>query len=622
LEAQPLFEPEIFGRYFLVDKIATGGMASIYRAKVFSHGGFEQIVAVKRILPHLTDDDGFVRMFVDEAKVSARLQHPNIVRVMDFGRHGDHYFIEMELVEGKDLRSVLKTRRREPLDPALAVFIIMEAARGLAYAHGRADIDGRPLGIVHRDVSPANILVSYDGFVKVTDFGIAKAASNQTKTEAGALKGKFQYMSPEQASGKPIDRRSDVFSLGTVLYELLCGRRAFSGGSHVGTLRKVMEGEVTPLRERMDSIPADLEAIVEKAMSPDPEDRYATAQEMHAALAGWERHNADGLASDPRAALATFMNGLFGDDIVKEKRTLQQGSRAASRMRDQAVTEGTWDASTQTLALRPPWYRRKSALAGLGGAAALLLLLIGLNFALSGSDEPGAGVLSIQSDAPVRVYVDDVFRGEGTRVFINELEEGTHAVRLVADGHLAVEEAVQITAEETLEFQRALTLDPAQQPPLVRMETEPVGAEVFVNGRSIGTAPVAWREGRAGEVYSVQARLAGYDAAELQLKDLAKGSEQTVQLKLRKRAARSPSAISRNSSAQKASGLTVTLSGASWADVYIDGHKLPRRAPFKDLPVAAGEHKVRVVNDVLGIDTEQTVTIGRGKSATVRARAR
>jgi serine/threonine protein kinase len=200
------FQPISFGRYFLIDKIAVGGMAEVFKAKSFSHGGFEKLLVIKRILQHLSDNDEFIDMFIDEAKISVELQHPNIVQIYDFGRIQENFFIAMECVEGKDVKDILRklAERRKLLPTEYAVYIAHEICKGLDYAHKRTDMQGSPLGIIHRDVSPSNILVSYGGEVKVADFGIAKAQISAYNTKGGVLKGKFEYMSPN----RPVEKRS------------------------------------------------------------------------------------------------------------------------------------------------------------------------------------------------------------------------------------------------------------------------------------------------------------------------------------------------------------------------------------------------------------------------------
>ncbi|HNX51645.1 MAG TPA: protein kinase, partial [Thermoanaerobaculaceae bacterium] len=240
-----------FGQYDLIEPIATGGMAEVFKARMRGVEGFQKIVAIKRILPHLTENDEFVTMFIDEAKLAAQLQHPNIIHIYDLGKLEKSYYIAMEYIDGKDLRSILRMleekERRLPL--GLAMFVASRLAAALDYAHRKRDMQGREMVLVHRDVSPQNVLISFDGDIKLCDFGIAKAASKASHTRAGALKGKLQYMSPEQAWGKDLDHRSDIFSLGLVLYEMLTGRKAFVGDSELSILEQVRSPHIATPRD-------------------------------------------------------------------------------------------------------------------------------------------------------------------------------------------------------------------------------------------------------------------------------------------------------------------------------------------------------------------------------------
>ena len=251
--------PDQFGQYEILERIASGGMAELYKAKRTGVEGFQKIVAIKKILPHLADDEAFVTMFADEAKLAAQLNHPNIIHIYDLGKiQAGGYFIAMEYVDGRDLQTIQQSGRALgiPLPVPLAVYVASKVASALDYAHRRRDAEGHELNIVHRDVSPQNILISYEGDIKLCDFGIAKAASKASKTQSGALKGKIQYMSPEQAWGKPIDRRSDLFSLGVVLHELLTGERLFGGDTDINVLEKVRERRGgTPLAVRTPRFP-------------------------------------------------------------------------------------------------------------------------------------------------------------------------------------------------------------------------------------------------------------------------------------------------------------------------------------------------------------------------------
>ncbi|HVQ53983.1 MAG TPA: protein kinase, partial [Thermoanaerobaculia bacterium] len=275
--------PDHFGQYEILERIASGGMAELYKAKRTGVEGFQKIVAIKKILPHLADDEEFVTMFADEAKLAAQLNHPNIIHIYDLGKiQAGGYFIAMEYVDGRDLRAIQQGGgdMGVPLPVPLAVYVASKVAAALDYAHRRRDAEGHELNIVHRDVSPQNILISYEGDIKLCDFGIAKAASKASKTQSGALKGKIQYMSPEQAWGKPIDRRSDLFSLGVVLHELLTGERLFRGDTDINILEKVRVAEVAPPSRANPEVPHNLDAVVLKALAREPDDRYANASDL------------------------------------------------------------------------------------------------------------------------------------------------------------------------------------------------------------------------------------------------------------------------------------------------------------------------------------------------------
>ena len=237
-----LAKPIPFGDYFLLEKLNTGGMAEVYKAKTFGVEGFERIVAVKKILPSIAEDKEFISMFIDEAKIAGQLTHANIAQIFDLGNINDEYYIALEYVPGHDLRVIFDrcVRTGRKLDIGMVCFVVSKICEGLDYAHNKKDANGEPMNIIHRDISPQNILLSYDGECKLIDFGIAKATNKSSATQVGILKGKFSYMSPEQVSGKAnIDRRSDIFALGIVLFELLTLKRLFLGQSDFETLEKI-----------------------------------------------------------------------------------------------------------------------------------------------------------------------------------------------------------------------------------------------------------------------------------------------------------------------------------------------------------------------------------------------
>ncbi|HEY5950422.1 MAG TPA: serine/threonine-protein kinase, partial [Kofleriaceae bacterium] len=279
-------QPVPFGKYLLLDRISVGGMAEVFKAKSYGVEGFEKIIAIKRILPTMGEDRDFIKMFIDEAKIAGQLAHANICQIFELGRIDGSHFIAMEYIWGKDLLQIQNRLRKtkQPMPIQMASFVIAKVLEGLDYAHRKRDPLGRPLEIVHRDCSPQNVLVSYEGEVKVIDFGIAKATSRNSRTMAGVLKGKFGYMSPEQVRGLPLDRRSDIFAIGTMLYECLTGERLFQGETDFSTLEKVRNVDIAAPRAVNPAIPEAVERIILKALAKDVEDRYQWCSEMLADL--------------------------------------------------------------------------------------------------------------------------------------------------------------------------------------------------------------------------------------------------------------------------------------------------------------------------------------------------
>jgi serine/threonine protein kinase len=307
-----------FGKYLLLDRLAVGGMAEVYTAKSFGIEGFEKIIAIKRILPTMAEDEDFIQMFIDEAKIAGHLTHANIAPIYELGKIGDSHYIAMEYIWGKDLLQLMNRFRkmRKSMPPSMCAFIGSKMCEGLDYAHRKKDRHGRPLNIIHRDVSPQNALVSYEGQVKMIDFGIAKAAARNTKTQAGVLKGKFGYMSPEQVRGLPVDHRSDVFAVGTCMYEMLTSERLFVGESDFTTLEKVRNATVTPLGQIIPDMPPELDGIVMKALAREVEDRWQSAGEMQEALTAYIAKERPPFGT---SKLSAWMRTAFAAEIAKEK---------------------------------------------------------------------------------------------------------------------------------------------------------------------------------------------------------------------------------------------------------------------------------------------------------------
>ncbi|MDD5307490.1 MAG: serine/threonine-protein kinase [Deltaproteobacteria bacterium] len=276
-------------KYSVLRKLDSGGMAEVFVGEAEGIEGFKKRVAIKRVLPHLAENAKFLTMFLDEARLSLRMNHANVVQVFDIGRSGGTYFIVMEYVDGTNLKRVMETMREKGtrLPVAHAVYIVMEVCKGLAYAHALTDHDGKSYGIVHRDVSPPNVLLSKQGEVKIVDFGLARATSQLERTDPGVVKGKFAYLAPEAAWGRPVDHRADIFACGIILYELLTGRRLFLGETDVQTVELVRLGDVPSVSRQNPDVPAELEAIVDKALAKDPSDRFQSCNDLGEILAGF-----------------------------------------------------------------------------------------------------------------------------------------------------------------------------------------------------------------------------------------------------------------------------------------------------------------------------------------------
>jgi len=306
--------PTRFGRYEVLGPLARGGMAEVFLARATGLGGFERRFVIKRLQRDLAGDEGVVRMFLDEARLCAALQHPNIVQVVDVDRGPSGVFMVMEFLHGVDLMAVLRRTSRAgiPIPMGLALHVVLAVCAGLHHAHEHRDDQGRPLGLVHRDISPHNVFATYDGAVKVIDFGIAKAHGRLAGTRTGTIKGKLGYMAPEQCRGLPLDRRCDVFCAGILLFELTTGRKLYRGRDDYELLRAVVERRATRPSTVVPGYPAALEAVVMRALAMDPDDRYPTAAALAADVEAFRRQH-DLL--DGTAELAAYLRDLFGPEL-------------------------------------------------------------------------------------------------------------------------------------------------------------------------------------------------------------------------------------------------------------------------------------------------------------------
>ncbi|MFH1807327.1 MAG: protein kinase [Pseudomonadota bacterium] len=314
-------QAERIDRYEILRKIATGGMAELFLAKQTGLEGFEKAVVIKRILAHLAQDQEFVSMFLDEARIAAKLSHPNIVQIYDLGRADDTYYIAMEYVSGRNMAAVLRKARDTGIGLPIehTAKVVAGVCDGLYYAHTRKDYDGTPLNIIHRDISPQNILVAFSGNVKLVDFGIAKASTQIAQTRAGVLKGKYAYMSPEQVRGDKIDSRSDIFAVGIVMYEFLTGQRPFERETSLKTLKAIVQEKPLNPRELNPEVPIEVVRILSRALEKNPDRRYPNGQEMQLAIE-------DYLDRAPRKSnnvrLSRYLYELFDDELNADGGTM------------------------------------------------------------------------------------------------------------------------------------------------------------------------------------------------------------------------------------------------------------------------------------------------------------
>jgi serine/threonine-protein kinase len=381
--APPRFER--YGRYVLVDRLGAGGMAEVFRAVAIGAEQFQRVVVIKRILPHLSDNPSFVHMFIDEATLCGRLSHPNIIQVHEFGKQEGTYFIAMEYVEGRNLAAVLgrMASRAANVPVNVVADVARHACLGLAYAHALTGPDGSPLGIIHRDITPSNVMISYGGAVKLLDFGIARVASEArlSSTDAGQVKGKSSYLAPELVRQGPLDGRVDLFSMGIVLHEALTGRRLFKGQNPLQTIKLIQEMPIVPPSKVNAAVPPHLDEIVMRALDRDPNRRFQTALEMAEALESLlleQRHSSQ--------EIGRFMRGLFEADRANEPPIPYAAIHAFAR--EPAQAPAAVETSTGTLAFEA-WpdvgvaiaARRKRRLLAAGAAMVALLALGGLQLA-------------------------------------------------------------------------------------------------------------------------------------------------------------------------------------------------------------------------------------------------
>ena len=433
-----------FGRYELLKRLAGGGMGEVYLARQRGPAGFEKLLVIKTLLPHLCEDEEFIAMFKDEARLCAHLVHPNICQVFEFDEIGGTWFLTMEYLRGEDLRRMERAceQRGRPLPVPLICRIVADAAAGLAFAHSLRDPSGRPYGIVHRDISPQNILVTLDGGVKIIDFGIAKAVGRSQHTRTGALKGKCGYMSPEQADGASVDARADIFALGVVLHELLTGRRLFKAADDVQTLARVRDCRVPPPSQLEPELPAGLDPIVLKALAKDPADRYAGAQELRLALEDWI---IEGRRSASQAHLSEFLKVIYADRLEREAResTGEFSTPATGRTPGRISLPGAGSLARTGSASRPASRRAATVAVAIAAAVAAVAGVIFVS-AREPVPPPPQALITVHSDPEGAAVTVDGKPAGRTPLSGYPTSPGAARIDLALDGFLPVSAAEQL----------------------------------------------------------------------------------------------------------------------------------------------------------------------------------
>jgi serine/threonine protein kinase len=540
---------ERFGQYILLEKVATGGMAELFKAKKIGIEGFERVLAIKRILPHLSSDEEFIDMFIAEAKLVARLTHKNIAQVYDFGKIDQNYFIAMEYIRGKDLKGILKRCEVQniKLPVALAVFIAKEVASALSYAHRQKDSMGKNFNIIHRDVSPQNILVSYEGDVKVVDFGIAKAGTH-SKTTTGVLKGKLSYMSPEQAWGKPIDHRSDIFSLGIVLYEMLTGERLFKGDTEINTLERVRAAKVESFPSSINAdLPSELDDKVLKALAKEVTDRYQDASSMEADLGDMLFKLS---SPDPASSLKQFMHDQFEAEIEAGRKSEMQEETVSIQFAHEALADEMKSNRVETMktaqGIQPPALIKRGLYPYVISASLVIVIIAAALMFWPGKPE------RTMSPAPVQSTVNTV----GQSKSVTQIESGTKT----ESGTTTDKRQREMQKDASEEEIGGLTINAVPW------------ANVYINGKARGTTPQTLEDLKAG-TYKVRLQNPDFPVWETKVR-ISEGKTAKV--------------------SHRFEGFgKIIINATPWADVYLDG-TLKGQTPLTIEKVSAGKHQIKV----------------------------
>ncbi|MBI2394367.1 MAG: serine/threonine protein kinase [Deltaproteobacteria bacterium] len=634
--------PRRFGKYTLLRRMATGGMAEIFLALQRSVAGFEKLIVIKRILPAMNQDRGFIDMLLHEARIAASLSHPNIVQTIDVGQVDGTYFIALEHIHGEDLRSIVRQMKKKgvtefPLEHAIAIILGMCA--GLSYAHEKRDLDGAPLGIVHRDISPQNVLVGFAGDTKIVDFGVAKSDNQggSEQTKSGQLKGKVPYMSPEQARGEEVDWRSDIFATGVMLFELTTGKRLFKGSTEFETLKLICDRDYPRPSWVANAYPLGLETIVMRALEKDREKRYQSAREMQADIEAFVR---DAKLPVSSIALAEFMKGLFEEKLAAQKEALMQGRQLADIISQEIVhAEQTMtgvdsgrlsshNLSTASGAIGvgsvPPPARSgaKWAFAAVALAAAAAA---GTVIALRSKDQPAAAQTATAEPAPSKatlviesepsgahIWINGEVRAEVTPATIDSLPVGKVDVKVGMEGYASKVEKVELEAGPPTK--RRFTL----QKGVVKLAIggAPAGATATLDGKPVTLPNV---EATPGDHHALVVSAPGHVSKTLKVTgELGETKKLDATLdKITAGGAVGAKTAAKDTAPQPGgSGKLMVSASGGWCNVSVDG-KPHGATPTGTIDLSAGSHSVSCT-DANGKTVSQGAKVSAGETTRVK----
>ncbi|MDX2008589.1 MAG: protein kinase [Myxococcaceae bacterium] len=620
-----------FGKYQLLRRLAVGGMAEVFLARQQGIAGFEKLLVIKRILSEYSTDPEFVSMFLDEARLAAGMAHPNVVQIFDLGQLDGSYFLAMEYVPGPDLLTILRAhgRQGQRVPFHLGARIMASVADALAYAHDHRDSRGKPLKLVHRDVTPSNILVAYAGTTKLVDFGIAKAESQSSKTAAGRVKGKTRYLAPEQLLQKPITGRTDLWAAGVCLYELVTGVRPITGDNELAMMKSILDLEIPRPRSLSPDVPEALDDIVMKCLVRDPDQRMSSAQELRHQLEVYLKSVPE--PSSP-ADVGTYLQEHFRTEYealeqslaeLADRRSIDTSAVAKMPSMGLDVTpSGTTGVGRKksveeptNAGVAPEGVRRSKTALVVGAALAAVALVGGLGFALKGSP---TGSIQVTTQPPgARVAIDGAPWWQPSPAQVKPLPFGRHTVEATLDGYEPATTEVTLDADQAAgAVALVLTPRPAVAPAptlavtaTLSITTSPPAEVLKVDGK-----PVAHEGGRATVPlppgpHTVEAEKAGRSPASSPV-TLEAGATKTVTLTLAEAPGpSSPPADPKPGPTKAKRGGSLDLDTTPPTEVSLGAQKLGK-TPLKAVKLPAGEVTLTFDNDALGLHTTARVSVG------------